>query len=300
MPLPEGRMRVRCALHDDLDAVVAVVRASERHHLGAPLMTRADLAGDWARPSLDLAHDTVVVEDGDEVVAYAELFAGRASVDVRPDRFGRGIGTALAAWSEDRARRAGLDRIGQTIPDAAVPAIRLLRGRGYQPRWQSWILRIDLREHLASPVLPAGLQLRATLGPDDVPAVYALIDTAFGDFRGGEPGMSLADWQAAMQDRLHGPDGLVLVAVSATGPVGALIGLAEEGEGWIDQVAVARGHRRRGVARALLQTAFIRFRDRGLAVSGLSTDSRTGARTLYEAVGMHVDESFTRWDLDLG
>jgi len=39
--------------------------------------------------------------------------------------------------------------------------------------------------------------------------------------------------------------------------------------------------------------------DRGYDHTSLSTDSRTGALTLYERVGMRVTRSFTNWAIDL-
>ena len=67
----------------------------------------------------------------------------------------------------------------------------------------------------------------------------------------------------------------------------------------MDKLAVAATHRHRGVARALLQTAFRRSFERGYDHTSLTTDSRTGALSLYERVGMHVTRSFTNWGLDL-
>ena len=49
--------------------------------------------------------------------------------------------------------------------------------------------------------------------------------------------------------------------------------------------------RHRGIARALLQVAFQRGFDRGYTASSLSTDSNTGALTLYERVGMQIRET---------
>jgi mycothiol synthase len=73
----------------------------------------------------------------------------------------------------------------------------------------------------------------------------------------------------------------------------------DAGEIWVDKLAVDRDYRHRGIARALLQTAFRRSFDRGYTRTRLSTDSRTGALTLYERLGMRVQRSFTNYGLDL-
>jgi hypothetical protein len=53
------------------------------------------------------------------------------------------------------------------------------------------------------------------------------------------------------------------------------------------------------LGRALLQESFRRFKAMGWDRAGLATDSRTGALSLYEHVGMRVDRSYTRWVKDL-
>ena len=63
---------------------------------------------------------------------------------------------------------------------------------------------------------------------------------------------------------------------------------------WVSELAVARAHRGRGLARALLTRSFSYAWRTGLGRCGLGTDARTGARGLYEHVGMHVRR--TAWD----
>ncbi len=296
---PAGTRR-RGATAADVDAVLAAVRASEAADLGEALTTRDDLAGDWSRPSVDLAVDVVVVEADGEVVAYAEEFQGRAFVEVRPAHRGRGIGTALAAWTEEHARAAGREQVGQTVPDVAAGAHALLRSRGYTPRWESWLLGIDVADaDLRERELPDGIGLRTMRRPDDERAAHAVVERAFSEWPDRDEGMSFEDWRAASLDRDDVPDDLVLLLESAGEVVGVLIGSVDGDEGWVDALAVAREHRNRGLAQALLAAAFVRFRDRGLPRAGLSTDSRTGALGLYERVGMQVTSSFTRLSLRL-
>lgn len=298
-PLPPG-MTARGATLDDVDVALAVTQAAEQLDHGAPMTVRADIAGDWHRPSMDLATDVVLVEIGGSVVAYAEEFRGRAFAHVHPDVRGHGVGTALAAWTEAHARAAGLGQVGQTIASTATAALALLQGRGYAPRWDAWILRRRLDAPLPDPALPADVGLRTVRRPDEDRALYELIDTAFSDWNDRDTAMAFEDWRASYLDRDGVDPSLVLVLVDDTGRlVGASLCLVEEGEGWIDQLAVARSHRGRGLGGALLQASFRQFRDRGLEVAALSTDSRTGAKTLYEHVGMRVTETFTRLTLSL-
>lgn len=294
LALPAG-LTARGATLDDVDAVLAVIVAAEQLEHGGPLTTRSDVAGDWARPSMDLSTDVVLVEEAGDVVAYAEQFRGRAFVHVHPDACGRGIGTALAAWTEDHARAAGLAQVGQTLVTTAPASLALLEERGYVRRWESWILKKDLDAEVVPPTLPVDVTLR-TARPEDDRALYEVVDTAFGDWDDRDTSMAFEDWRASYLERAADPE-LVLVLEAEGQLVGAALCQVEDGEGWVDQLAVARPYRGRGLGGALLRASFARFRDRGIDVAALTTDTRTGARTLYEHVGMTVTETFVRMTL---
>jgi GNAT superfamily N-acetyltransferase len=67
------------------------------------------------------------------------------------------------------------------------------------------------------------------------------------------------------------------------------------------ELAVRRPWRRRGVALALLHSAFGEFHRRGIPRAELNVDaeSPTGATRLYEAAGMHVAFSWETWEKQL-
>ncbi len=77
--------------------------------------------------------------------------------------------------------------------------------------------------------------------------------------------------------------------------VGAALALDYPEEGWVQQVAVRRDRRSRGVGRALLSKAFGELRRRGSSPLGLSTDSRTGALDLYLRLGMEVHLTYSHY-----
>jgi mycothiol synthase len=300
--LPDG-VRARPPTMADAQAVVDVLRADEAVGVGEAITALADVLGDWRRPSMDLAEDGVVVLLGEEVVGYAEQFEGRSYVGVHPSAHGRGIGTALAAWTEASARARRQPRVGQTIADAHGAAADLLRARGYEPRWDSWLFSIPLTGAgagpPAAPALPPGCELRPLRRPEEDRVVHDLIETAFSDWPDRESGWAFEDWAAAYLDREGRDAELTLVVVEGEAVIGAALCVEEGDEGWVEQLAVAREHRGRGLGRALLEASFATFARRGRTSAGLSTDSRTGARTLYEHVGMHVTSTWTRWSLDL-
>jgi mycothiol synthase len=298
-PLPAGLI-ARPPTMADADEAAALLRRDELHSTGDPHTTSEDIRSDWSRPSMDLSHDVILVHDGDRLVGYADHSDGRGWVAVDPDCHGRGIGTWLLHWTEQRARDDGQARIGQTVADVHHDAVELLRRHGYARRWASWVFSITLDGDLPAPALPDGLVVREMVRPDEDAAVHEVIETSFSEWPDREQGMSFEDWRAAHLDR---DDVVVLVVVDeeAGRVIGAAVCLDEGlGEGWVEQLAVARSGRGRGLGRALLQAAFRHFRDRDCRTAGLSTDSRTGAKTLYEHVGMTVTLDYARWSKELG
>ncbi len=77
--------------------------------------------------------------------------------------------------------------------------------------------------------------------------------------------------------------------------VGACHLVISQDTGWVNEVAVARPERGRGLGQALLVAAFAAGREHGCPRAELSTDSRTGALGLYEHLGMQVTSSYTHW-----
>ena len=95
-----------------------------------------DIRSEWTRPSFDLDGSTiVVVEDATgTLVAQGEVTYGqRADCSIHPNWRGRGIGSWLVQWTEDRARAQGASRIGQTVVDTATDAAGTSR-RLHHPR----------------------------------------------------------------------------------------------------------------------------------------------------------------------
>jgi mycothiol synthase len=239
-------------------------------------------------------------------VAYALVFQGRAEALVHPENRGRGLGAFLAQWTWAVARAEGRDRVGQTISDNERAAATLFESLGYERGHTAWILRTDVLGPRQAPRLPAGYRFRPYLpGTDDLP-IYRLIDEAFSEWRNADSeSMGFENWVASTLKDVT-PSFVVLLERAGIDPadgahagilVGAAVGHDYEaaGEGWIEQIAVQREHRGRGLARALLEESFRRFHEAGRARAAVSTDSRTGALGLYGQVGMAVVRSYTRW-----
>ena len=305
LTLPAGFSARPCA-PADVRAVFELVAACETEDAGEVLIHLEDIESEWARPSFDLAGDTVaIVEDATGMlVAQGEMTMDtRADCCVHPQQRGRGIGTWLLRWTEGHARSRGASRIGQTVVDSATDAIDLFERHGYSWLWTSWILEIRFADTpLESPTLPEGYAIRDFAPGIDDPRVHEVIDTAFLEWSDREP-LPFEDWRAKTVGRAGFEPWLLPVVVGPDGTIeGAafLIDASEENEGWVQQLAVAREHRGIGLGRALLDESFARFHARGRRACGLNTDSRTGALGLYEHVGMSVKQSYTHRALHFG
>jgi mycothiol synthase len=295
---PAAGLVARPLTTEDVDAVIAMINACEVHDSGRPMWERADLLSDAGTDGFDRDRDWVGVFEGERPVAWAMLVHRRSGwADVHPVVRGRGVGTWLLRWLEDRARAIGSDRVGQTIDDRLTETVALFRAQGYTPRHTSWILRMDHPDEPPPPTFPEQITVRA-YRPGDEDEALTMFEEAFSEFADRLPS-SLATWKALTIERQgFVPDDLIL-AVDGDRIVGGAFLLDPGDEIWIDKFAVHRDFRHRGIARGMLNVAFGRSFDRGYDHTGVSTDSRTGALTLYERVGMRVVESFTHWGIDL-
>ena len=289
--LPKGFV-ARPPVMSDVEEVTRLIAACELATDGVADIDEEDVRSDWSRPSFDLDRDVVVVTTGGRIVGHASEYAGRATVAVDPAHRGKGVGTALLWWTEEHARTAGAGEVGQTLSENDAGARALLRAHGYEVGWDSWVFHLALPAPATPP--PAGISIRPLRRPDDERAAHEVIDTAFNEWPGRVP-VAFDDWLASHVNREDTDAGLMFVALDADTIIGAAICLVSEEEGWVEQLAVNPAYRGRRIGQALLGAAFGEFHNRGLRTAGLSTDSRTGARALYEKVGMRVVRSYARF-----
>jgi mycothiol synthase len=287
-----NELRTAPLVAGDAADLTAVWRACEEHEDGRAQVVEADAVAIFGRPSLEFARDTVAVRDGDALVAFGMQLGKRATfVHVLPAYRGRGVGTWLLRWSQDAARAIGAEATAQEISDNERAAIALLEADGYTRRWESWAFEIALAREPPAPLLPSGYAIRDFVPERDERVAYDLIEGAFSEWPEYESS-GFDDWVATSLGRPGFAPQLLGLAERDGEVVGAVLLIEDDDQGWIDQLAVAREHRGRGLARALLVHAFGRTWRRGGRRCGLGTDSRTGARGLYEHVGMRARKTY--------
>jgi GNAT superfamily N-acetyltransferase len=295
--LPDG-LAARSLTLDDAPAVVEVIGAEELVDLGQAEVTVDEIVGDWQQPRFDLATTTVGVFEGDRLLGYGDVSDGDATyAAVLPDHQRRGIGTAIARWAQATARANGVATISSNVPEGSA-ADRLLSALGYRVRWTAWDLELPAGGEIQARPLPDGFALRDAAEADRE-AAWTLLEDAFLEWSDRER-QTLDELGRRIWGRPnYEPWNLRLLSNADGELVGAVhVHLADEA-GYVAKIAVRRDHRGRGLAAPMLLDAFRLAREHGAVRCYLSTDTRAGARTLYEKVGMVVASTWVNRAIDL-
>lgn len=297
LELPRG-LTARALTLDDAQAVHGVIAAEEVVDLGEPELTLDDVVTDWQRPDYDVIASTVGVFDGERLIAYADYAGGDVAYSaVHPANQGRGIGTALAGWLQAKARAGGAKRIGAQVP-AGSAADRLMSDLGYQLRWTAWDLELPEGRDVRPRPLPEGLILRDAEAADRR-AAWTLLEDAFLEWADRDR-QSFGDFGARIWGRpSYQLWNLRLLENAAGDLVGATHVHLSGDSAYLAKIAVRADHRGRGLARSMLADAFALARKHGAIRCYLSTDTRAGARGVYEAAGMVVASTWVNRAIDL-
>ena len=121
---------------------------------GSPRSRSQEVSESWARPSVDLVGDVVVVLDGDLVVAWAETYRGRGEGFVLPP-----IAAAASArrwWSGGRPAPPSTASRSPARPSATTiqPQSSCCRASAAPSRHTSWILQLPLGDEPPAPAAP--------------------------------------------------------------------------------------------------------------------------------------------------
>lgn len=300
-PLPIGSL-ARPATSDDAPAVAALRSAYLAEEGDPTLVTAEEQLNDWQ--GLNLAEDAVVALASDgSLVAHADILNRRfvqvsvyGGVDPRYRR--RGLGGYLIRWGEAWAR----ERMDWAPADAEIAvqhyinannaaARRLMEAHSYAHVRSVYVMRIVMQGPSEAPAPIEGLRIRAFAPGQDERATYEAIEEAFADLWGRPPG-DFDRWLGMTERERQHPDMWYLAEDEGSGEIAGvcLARIVPGDSGWIGSVGVRRPWRSRGLALALLRTAFGEFYRRGEREVTLSVDAEnpSGALRLYTRAGMRV------------
>jgi mycothiol synthase len=280
----------RPATPGDAAAAAEIVIAYERSLYGATTYAHDDLDAEWR--ALDLERDTLVLLEGDELVAFGTLHdrgeLWRTDAYVHPAHQGRGIGAELAGALETIAASRGARRIQSGVAEPDDAGRRLFAKLGYEPVRVFREMRIELAAEPPRPEWPPGLLPGEFDADRDARAFHAAQQEAFSDHWEFTP-RDFTDWRD-FHIAVERFDPSLWGVVRAGDEIAAgVICVADRyGGGWVAVLFTRRQWRGQGIGRALLQDAFVRFWDRGERNVGLSVDAdgTLGAFHLYESAGM--------------
>jgi ribosomal protein S18 acetylase RimI-like enzyme len=226
------------------------------------------------------------------------------SVNVHVAHRGQGVGAFLTRWAEASARQQfatftdKLPCILQNgVRDHQTDRIQLLETHGFVPTRYFFKMERDLSTPIPTVPLPPELTLTNWL-PEKDEAVRLAFNDSFRDHFGFFP-VDEALWQAGFTGKPDFRGDLTRLAVDDHGRVigFCLTSISPErnaqsgkNEGFLDDIGVIRGWRKRGIASALIVAAMQALQDAGLTVAslGVDTENPTGALRLYENLGFQA------------
>jgi mycothiol synthase len=307
--LPEG-YTARPPVPEDAESLVDLLSAIDIETTGVSDITLNDFLGDWEGIELDTNATLIAGPDG-SVAAYADLDVRGDVVFfiygyVHPFQRGKGLGSYLVAWGENRARTmasAAPDDLRIVtrlyVNEKAQPARELLDALGYQPIRATYTMAIDLTGKPPAPEWPAGIAIRNFVPGVDDEAAYEAYEEAFADMW-QRPRGTFEQFSSKLRRPYFNPR-LWFLAMDGDEIAGTLFSDDIDGKGWVEIVGVRRPWRGRGLALAMLHHAFAAFLSQGVTHIGLSVDAQspTGAPRIYERAGMHLDQSFILFEREL-
>ena len=271
---------VREARPDDLVASYEVVAACESPLYGRPQLTLEHFRNTW-----DLWTGFTAMGRG-EIVGTSAVRGDDIVVFVLPRARRRRIGTRLLHAAEEAAPLDVVQADAVTLEPAAAP---FFRANGYEKVYEIWLMGVELAPEEPEPRWPEGVRVR-TFRVEDAPDVKALLDLAYA----AEPDYRPApfeEWRRVMVGDPSFDAGVWFLAESDDGLAGAALNWRE---GYVKDLVVHPGWRRRGLGEALMRHTFRTFRGRGVERVTLKTDdvNPTQAWRLYERMGMRTERTW--------
>jgi mycothiol synthase len=320
--LPNG-YTTRAATEADAPAVLALQQDTSLAIVGEIEETLDDILNVWQEPGFDVQRQTqVVIHPDGRLIGYGvvDFFRPEApELDVylhtSEQQQDRWTMPYLFDWAEQIAHES-LHKVSPEIrvvlhaythaEDAFYSGELRKTGLALVRHAFRMDIRFDEGTPPAAPIWPEGYELKVIYDRADWPTVYEVYRDGWRDHFGyverpaednyplwihhWERSFVPGTWYVAM-------DGQEMVGICLCEPTHN----DDETFGWVSILTVRRAYRRKGLAMALLQTAFHDLYHKGRRRIGLGVDamSLTGATRLYERAGMRVDIQVDLYEKEL-
>ncbi|CAG0934651.1 hypothetical protein TFLX_03614 [Thermoflexales bacterium] len=311
----------RALRREDLPALyemlLAVEQADERNLVNALADLQREFDDPWSNPEIDAL--LALTRDG-QIAGLARTFQNQQpedevrcflSVEVHPTQRIGGLEEALLDWAEERGRQrlslvagTAAHKMRSSIQDTQTKRQAQLEQRGFGSVRYFYRMQRDLNEPIPAVQLPGDLAL-CVYTPELSAAVHAAFNEAFRDHWSFEA-VTAEDWQQFFIERSSFRPELTYVVMAGAEVAGfSLNGISLEEnarhgrhEGWIEELAVRRPWRKRGVATALLCATLHAFKAEGLqhALLGVDTANLSGALRVYEGVGFEPIKRYIQFE----
>lgn len=300
-------------------AVVELINAGSMKTVGFPRAVVDAVGHIWAFKYVPFSSEKVVaVNSTGQVAGYAYFSNGDNIVmetggAVHPEYCDQGIGSMLIEWAEMKAIAASLKApdgvksvLQASLYDQDHAAMQLYKNRWFSPVREWMHLVIELQEPPVVSPLADGLTLREMDLDNDWDIVGPAMDEAFTDHWGAipsaEPETETAeeekDEDPADEQELPSDDSfsnapgycfIVLDGNTVAGGILCNAKLVERSDtGRVGSIFVRPAYRRRGIAQALMLTAFDAFWKNGFrrVITDTDANSFTDSTKLYKGLGM--------------
>ena len=281
---------IRDATEDDFEAVFELLDARSRAAFGISQQKPEYLRQRWDLP----ATGKWVAVENDAVVGYVSVEEDQSLVHAATDPE---VCDALLAHVEHQARARGYPHLDVVAVPEDVPLYDAVRRNGYTLDREILRMWRALDGELAKPAWPDGYSVRSYTSVD-AKRVQALLDEQYAGWDESYVPRSHEGWLSFMTDHAEfDPDLWFVVERDGELVACALHWRESDGRGWVKDVVVREEERGRGLAKAMLQHAFLAYAERGARSVGLKVDSTnpTGAPQLYERLGFVTDQRLGIW-----